>query len=77
MTTTSSPSRKKFSRFMEGIWLGLSGVSLVTWIISQFKEPENKEPMLLIIAGVSLLMYFLRRYIRKHPPIKKETSKKD
>jgi len=75
--TTNSPPRKKFSRFMEGIWLGISGVSLVTWIISQIKEPENREPMLLIIAGISLLMYFLRRYLRKHPPISREPSKKE
>jgi len=73
---TSPPPRKKFSKFMEGIWLGLAAVSLVTWIISKFKESEGNDSMLLIIAGVSLLMYLLRKYLRNHPPLKREPPKK-
>lgn len=62
-TTTRKPG--KFQKFMEWIWLFFAILSLATWIYSFLKEEKNENNMLLIISGVSFLMYFLRRHLGK------------
>jgi len=55
----------KSQKFMEWIWLFFAILSLVTWIYSFLKEETNVNNMLLVISGVSFLMYFLRRHLGK------------
>lgn len=68
------PVKKKYGRFMEGIWLGIAAVSFITWIIALLKKTGENDLMLLIITGISILMYFLRRYLRKHPMQQKKNT---
>ena len=60
-----SKTSKRTQLFMERAWLVIGTVSFLTWIYSLIREGASNGTMLLVITGISFLMYFLRRYLRK------------
>ncbi len=77
--TTKPPSKPTISKrahsFMEGAWLVIGIISFLTWIYSVTRDGIKEGTMLLVIAGISFLMYFLRRYLRKQKYDGKKTNK--
>ena len=59
----------RMHRFMERTWLVIGVVSLGTWIYVITRDGFGEGTMILIITGISFLMYFLRRYLRKNRPV--------
>ena len=55
-------------RFMERTWLVIGIISLGTWIYVVIRDGFREGLMVLIITGISFLMYFLRRHLRKNRP---------
>ena len=55
-------------RFMERTWLVIGIISLGTWIYVVIRDGFREGLMVLIITGISFLMYFLRRHLRKNQP---------
>lgn len=56
---------KNYSIFIEIIWAIFFLVSLILGIYNYFYLGITKSYMLFVVSAVSLLMFFLRRYMRK------------
>ncbi len=67
---TKHPERKKknskIQLVMEWTWLVIAIFSLTTWIYTYIRERNSVNNMLLVISGVSFLMFVLRKQINKN-----------
>jgi predicted phage tail protein len=55
-----------FQKIMEYVWIVISIFSLALWIYSVMKEGFKDNFMLLIVSGISFLMFSVRRYLRRN-----------
>ncbi|MDX2443715.1 MAG: hypothetical protein QNK30_07930 [Bacteroidales bacterium] len=55
-----------FQKLMEQVWIVISIFSLALWVYSVIKDGFKDNFMLLVISGISFLMYSVRRYLRKN-----------
>jgi len=53
---------------MERTWLVIGIISLGTWGYVVIRDGFREGTMILVIAGISFLMYFLRRHLRRNRP---------
>jgi len=61
-----SPNMRKTHRFMERTWLIIGIISLVTWFYVVVRDGFSEGTMILIITGISFLMFFVRRHLRRN-----------
>jgi hypothetical protein len=56
---------KKKVLMMEHIWLALTLISFTIFVIETIRKPFSETYVLLILAGISGLMFYWRRTMRK------------
>jgi len=52
---------------MEQVWLVISIAALAIWVYSVIMDGFKDNFMLLVISGISFLMFLFRKYLRKNP----------
>ena len=56
---------KAYNKVMEFFWLSLSVVTLATVLYMLIMDGWDKNSIYLIFPGISFMMYFARRFMRK------------